>query len=223
MDRSILTSSPIFRGFDGVRIEEILSNINHQVKKYNPGTVVAISGEQVQSLRIVISGVVKGEMTDSSGRVLKIENIPAPGALAPAFLFGAANTFPVDVVALEPSELLIIEKGEFIRMLSLYPNLLENYLDMICSRSQFLSEKIRFFTFKTIRARIADYLLGVSASGKDNIKLKITQHEMSELFGVARPSVARAMKELEDAGIIKADRKDIMILDREGLINIARD
>ncbi len=62
---------------------------------------------------IVISGIVKGEMVDETGKVIKIEDIPAPGALATAFLFGNRNRFPVNVVALSDGELLIIEKAVF--------------------------------------------------------------------------------------------------------------
>ena len=58
---------------------------------------------------IVIGGTVKGEMVDYSGRVIKIEDIPAPGALASAFIFGSRNRFPVNVVALTDTSLMIIE------------------------------------------------------------------------------------------------------------------
>jgi len=41
---------------------------------------------------LVIDGKTKGEMIDYSGRIIKIEDIPAPGALAPGFIFGKRRT-----------------------------------------------------------------------------------------------------------------------------------
>ena len=64
------------------------------------GSIISQSGEQVNSLVVIVEGVVKGEMVDYSGRVIKIEDIPAPGALAPAFMFGNRNRFPVNVLQL---------------------------------------------------------------------------------------------------------------------------
>ena len=54
---------------------------------------------------IVFNGVVKGEMVDYAGRVIKIEDIPAPGALASAFMFGSNNRFPVNVICISDTEI----------------------------------------------------------------------------------------------------------------------
>ena len=66
---------------------------------------------------IVTSGTVKGEMVDYAGRVIKIEDIPAPGALATAFIFGNKNRFPVNVAAISDGEIMSIEKPDFLKLL----------------------------------------------------------------------------------------------------------
>ena len=87
MDYSVLSLAPLFRGLASDEIAKILSSIPHHIKKYKAGSLISQSGEPVNSLMVVINGVVKGEMVDYAGRVIKIEDIPAPGALASAFLF----------------------------------------------------------------------------------------------------------------------------------------
>ena len=148
MNYEILSHSPIFRGVDADSIRQVFQSINFRVRKYRAGSVIAISGEEVTSLHIVLSGLVKGEMVDYTGRTLKIEDIGAPRALAPAFLFGSGNRFPVNVTAVTESEILVIDKNDFVKMLSDNTILLTNYLVTISNRSQFLSDKIKFFTFK---------------------------------------------------------------------------
>ena len=52
---------------------------------------------------------------------------------------------------------------------------------------------------------------------KDNMKsieLPLSQKELAEFFGVARPSLARALGELEKEGIIEVKRREIKIIDR---------
>ncbi len=93
MDYSLLANAPLFRSLAPGDIETLLAGVPHRTRRFNSGTLIAQSGEVVDSLRIVISGVVKGEMVDYAGRVIKIEDIPAPGALASAFLFGRKTGF----------------------------------------------------------------------------------------------------------------------------------
>lgn len=223
MDYSLLASSPLFRGLTSVEIETLLSQVPHRTKKFQTGFLIAISGEPVNSLLIVISGTVKGEMVDYAGRTIKIEDIPAPGALAAAFMFGNRNRFPVNVVAITDGELLLIEKPDFLKLLMKKDFLLINFLDMISIRSQFLSEKIKFLNFKTIKGKLAHFILQKAGKELTTITLDMTQNDLADYFGVARPSVARAIKELEEENYLEAKVKKIKILDKEGLARLTID
>jgi len=183
--------------------------------------VIALSGDEVTSLQIVAKGLVKGEMVDYSGRVLKIEDIAAPRALAPAFLFGSDNRYPVNVTAVTESILLIIGKRDFVSLLCCNETILTNYLDMISSRSQFLSERIRFITFRTIKGKLANYLLEHTTVENPYIRLNLTQQELSDFFGVARPSLARAIREMEEGGVIESSGKEFRVTDRPTLLSVA--
>jgi CRP/FNR family transcriptional regulator, dissimilatory nitrate respiration regulator len=217
MDYGVLLGSPIFRGIDLTVLELLIMNINYRVKSYQAEAVIALRGEEVNSLIIVLSGLVRGEMVDLSGRVLKIEDIPVSRVLAPAFIFGSSNRYPVNVIAVNDSELLIIDKRDFVQLLRSNDKVLINYLDTISNRSQFLSDKIRFLTFKTIKAKLAHYILEEAGTRLYKIRLGKTQKELSDYFGIARPSLARTLRELDDEGYIIAEGKNITIVNREGL------
>jgi CRP/FNR family transcriptional regulator, dissimilatory nitrate respiration regulator len=223
MDFNQLLQAPLFRGLSINEIEKVMTGIPKKIRKYKAGAFIAYSGEKVNSMMIVLNGTVKGEMVDYSGRVIKIEDIPAPGALAAAFLFGSRNNFPVNVITISETELLIIEKSEFLKMLMSNDMILANFLDMISNRSQFLSEKIKFLNFKTIKGKLAQFLL--QRAGKDLISfsLNMTQADLADFFGVARPSVARALGEMEEEGLIKASGKNITIRDKMKLKQLTSD
>jgi CRP-like cAMP-binding protein len=172
---------------------------------------------------IVITGTVKGEMVDYAGRVIKIEDIPAPGAIASAFIFGSRNRFPVNVIAISDGELLLIEKQYFLELLMRNDIILVNFLDIISNRSQFLSEKIKFLNFKTIKGKLAYYLLQKAGKERSSVVLDMTQNELADFFGVARPSVGRVLGELEEEGYIEAKGKNIKIIDKEGLADLIID
>jgi CRP-like cAMP-binding protein len=220
MDYSVFLKAPLFSGMTLAEIVPVVSVTPYRVRKYKPGTMISHSGDPVNAFLMVIDGTVKGEMVDFSGRVIKIEDIPASGALASAFIFGGRNKFPVNVVAITDTSLMIIEKADFVRFLKSNDKLLTNFLDMISNRSQFLTEKIKFLNFKTIRGKFAQYILQVAGPDKSDIKLAMTQNALAEYFGVARPSIARVIGEMENEGIIITKGKLLKILDKKRLTEL---
>jgi CRP-like cAMP-binding protein len=223
MDFAILSRSPLFKGIDSDEITGIMSGIPARIRRFPAGTMIYSSGDVVNALAIVVSGFVKGEMIDFTGRVIKIEDIQAPGVIAPAFMFGNRNRFPVNVVAVPDTELLIIDKNDFLNLLKYDTRILINFLDLISNRSQFLSEKIKFLNFKTIKSKLAHYILGLAPDGKNVVKLDRTQNDLADYFGVARPSIARSLSEMEDIGFIKTNGKTITILNRRDLAALTAD
>lgn len=223
MDIKLLERSPLFINMKSEEIEKVLSSVPYRVKKFPSGSLVAQCGDEVRSLMMIIQGVVKGEMIDFSGKVVKIENIHAPGALASAFLFGNKNLFPVNVVTITDTDILIIEKQNLLRLLMKQDRILINFLNMISNRSQFLSEKIMFLSFKTIKGKLAQFILERTGKDRSDVELELTRNDIADFFGVARPSVSRALKNMEDEGLIEVHGKNIKITDRKRLSEINED
>jgi len=221
MDYSILLKSPLFSGMDLEEIRSVLGSTHYRLKSYNADDLVSQSGTPVKSFMMVIEGVVKGEMIDFTGRVIKIEDIPAPGALASAFIFGSKNLFPVSVTAVSDARIMIIEKPDFLAFLRENERILLNFLDIISNRSQFLSEKIKFLNFKTIKGKLAQYILQKAGRDSNEFVFDLTQTDLAEFFGVTRPSIARVIAELEEKGLVLIKGKSVKILDKEGLSYLA--
>lgn len=218
-----ITTSPIFRGLTESGIGELLGSTPHSVRSYSKGQTIAQRGDEVKNLCIIVEGSVKGEMVDFSGKILKIEEMHAPMPIAHAFLFGENNRFPVDVIALEDCKILYIPKPEFLRLMQRDSLVLSNYLNSISNRAQFLSNKLWFLSFKTIKEKIAHYLLNLSKSDvRTTIILPKSHQELAEFFGVTRPALARVLAEMQDEGIIHINRREITILNRSKLLEMIR-
>lgn len=219
----IISNSPFFKGLTPKDVEIILSKISHSVKSFSKGQTIAQREEEVKNLCIVLAGTVKGEMVDFSGKILKIEEMTAPQPIAHAFLFGERNRYPVDVIALEDCKILFIPKPDVVRMLQQSDVILRNYLNAISNRAQFLSNKLWFLSFRTIKEKVAHYLLNLSRSeSKTTIILPKSHQELAEFFGVTRPSLARVFAEMQDEGIIAVDRREIAIINRNKLLEMIK-
>lgn len=213
----ILAQCPLFHRLNHKRIDELLSQTFHKVKTIDKNETIAYSGDICNRMLILIDGSVRGEMTDFSGKIIKIEDIAAPRPLAPAFLFGVNNTFPVNIVTNTTVTYLEILRDDFLSLMQQDSNILQNYLNLISNRAQFLSDKIRFLNFKTIKGKFAMFLLQHTQKGETILNMPLSQEQLAEMFGVTRPALARVIGDLETENIIKVDRKLIQILDRKAL------
>lgn len=213
----LLTLCPVFRGISETEAEKLLKQIHFQVKKFAKDEIVVVAGERVTSLNIVIAGSVRGEMIDYSGKTIKIEDVEAPKPLAAAFLFGQENKFPVTVTANQNSQILSIPVAEFLKLLQLNSFLLRNYLNSISSRAQFLSQKLHFLSFKTIKGKIAHFLLQQAGDKFHSVELNNTQQQLADLFGVTRPSLARVFGEMQKEGLISISAKTVTLPDKAKL------
>ena len=211
----ILCQSPIFRGISPEGLRELFSQIHCQVKTYQKNDLIVVGGEICDRLLIIQEGSVKAEMNDYSGKTIKIEDMSAPWPLATAFLFGKENRFPVTVSATSDVEMVSIPKPEFVKLLQMSSLILNNYLNTISTLAQFLSQKLKFLSFKTIRQKIAHYLLEKAGDRLQTVEVPQSQEQLAEMFGVTRPSLARTLGEMVQEGLIETQRRAIKILDKE--------
>lgn len=218
-----IVNCPLFRGLNEDEIKALLEISLHQLKKYKKDDVIAISNEKIISQLSVIEGSVRGEMIDYSGKIIKIEDIEAPRPLAPAFLFGKNNKYPVNIVANKDVVILSFPKSSFVKLLQHEEKVLHNYLDIISNRAQFLSSKIKLLSFQTIKGKMAQYILQImKKTNNSEIVLPKSQSQLAEMFGVTRPSLGRAIREMDSEGIVKATGKQIVILDKQKLLSLLK-
>lgn len=213
----VLKDSALFKGLDHFEVDLLINNTLHQVKQFSNKEVLAFCGEKVEKAMILLEGKLQGEMIDLAGNSLKIEDIEPPQMVAAAFLYGPESVFPVNLSALTDGKILIIYKKDFTQMLSGDQRVLNNYLNIISGKAQFLSRKITFLSFKTIREKIAYYLVQNLKSGSQIIMMDQSQKGLAEMLGVARPSLARTISEMESDRVISWKRNQVEIVNLQSL------
>ena len=221
MDIKDLSRCLLFSGLRPDELEQLLSSVQTQERIFEKGDIIAMQDEVCNRLIILTKGSVTAEMNAPSGKVIKVEDIFAPQTPAVLFLFGNKNKFPVQIMARENTETLIVYKDSILKMLSLNQKLLKNYLDISANYASVLAEKLYIMSFRTIRQKLAMYILKLAAD-KSVAKLDKSQDALAEYFGVSRPSLSRELKNMQDDGLISANRRQIQVLDREKLLRLIR-
>jgi len=218
----ILSFSPLFRGITGEKLQKLFNKVDFKQIIKNKGEVLVTMGDFCADLMILVQGSVKAEMIDVTGKTIKIEDISAPKPFAAAFLFANQNRIPVNVTALELTEVFILDKKNVLMVMQKEALFLTNYLSMVCNKAQFLTGKLEFLSFKTIREKLANYLLSNMEPGTNRVVLSKSQEELADYFGVARQSLLRLLKEFQSNGLIHFKRRNIDIIDKDGLIKVLK-
>lgn len=217
----ILLNTPLFRGISAEVLQADFNEVTIHEKSYRKGEILAHQGDLCNRLIIVLKGSVRGEMIDYSGRLIKVEDIVAPRALAPLFLFGEQNRFPVEVTANESTEVIEIPKAHVLALFRKNEKFLENYMTISANYARTLSDKLFFMSFKSIRQKLASYFLRLSKQQQQlTVVVDRSQQELSDYFGVSRPSLARELSRMQEDGLIEVDRKQITLLRKDDLVRL---
>lgn len=202
--------------------DAFLAGFDYTIRNYVKDEIVFRQKEVCRYLYVLLEGEVKAEMTDGSGAVLRIETIKAPRALASAFLFAEDNRFPVTAITLDEAEVFVATKESVFHQLGKNEVFLRNFLAVNANRTTFLTGRLQFLSFKTIREKLIRYLLGLESPDGRRVMLDRSQQELAEFFGVTRPALAKVLYELADEGLITVERREVTILNREVLFSLVR-
>lgn len=207
----ILLRCPLFIGLGEDELELLLDGVEYKLLKFAKDDILANQNEICNRLIVLLTGSVKAQMIDDTGKIMKMEDLYAPSPLAPLYLFGERNRFPVEVQANEAVEVIIFSQETILQLFQSHRKVLLNYLNLNAMYATRMSDKLNTLSFKTIRQKIANYLLKLPA--KDGVvTLDRSQNSLAEYFGVTRPSLSRELANMQADGLIEMDRKQVRIL-----------
>lgn len=188
-----------------------------KIFSFSKGEAIFFRGEEVKGLNILQEGIVVAEMLKENGEVHQIEEIQGEGFLATAFIFGEQPYYPVDLRAKTNCIVSYIPKEKVMQAFQDSPEMLELFIEDISNKAQFLSNRLwSEFQYKSIGSKLNHYLLSCEKEGLCVFDRSLK--ELSELFGVTRPSLSRVLGQYVDEGILKRKaRNTYEILKREAL------
>jgi len=201
---------------------ELLNGKPFQRRSFEKNIIVVSEGEECNNLLVIVEGSVRGEMTDENNKILKIEDIYPPRPIAPAFIFGKKCFYPVSIITNENSVIYFFPKNTIVKIMQENEQVLFNYLNIISDRAQFLSDKIKFLQFNTIKFKILKYIFDYTGGRQTNVFLPVSQTKLAEQFGITRPSLSRVMNELEREGFFKICRNQLIDINHEKIFKVVK-
>ncbi|KAB2826728.1 MAG: Crp/Fnr family transcriptional regulator [Bacteroidales bacterium] len=213
MKKRDLNACPICHNLNIDDEEAFLDDLKCTFRVYAKNDLIIQQGQLCEAFYMLTIGSVRTEMVSENGNIMGIETIEAPKPIAAALLFSDNNRFQFNVIALDDVEIIVIPKSEIMRMMMTNPDFMQNYLAHNANRTQVLTSRLQLLSIKTIKGKLAHYLLEQAKNTDKPFTVSKTQSELAEFFSVARPSLARSLSEMVQDGIISIHRKVYTIID----------
>ncbi|GIK27295.1 MAG: Crp/Fnr family transcriptional regulator [Chloroflexota bacterium] len=186
-------------------------------RRYAPGQIIFLEGEQSQSLWFVLDGRVKIIKQSESGRVQGLCMMDRGKCFGSCPLFSMSHN-PATAEALDNVTLCVIPADTVASLTKRDPKLVRVLTHIYSQRLQHLARVSEVLGAWTVGDRINDCLL-TYASHADGAEgcVALTHERLAALAGTVREVVTRHLKRLEHHGVIRSESGRITILNRDAL------
>jgi len=202
-----------------------------RVKKLRAREELFHKGDPGSQVYLISKGRLKVITTSAEGDDV-VFSIMAPGEVFGELALLCSGRRTATVTAIEASELIVLDRREFLPFLRAHPEAAIRLLEVLAYRCLRISELLEDTTFLNLPARLAKKLVslsrvhGLQTPEGIRIDLKLSQAEIGDLVATTRESVNKQMKTWSEEGLVSMKRGIVTIHrvdDLEALAGFAGD
>ena len=197
-------------------------NENRYEAIFKPGEILVKQGSPTSNALFLASGIAKTYIEGGMGKNL-IMNIIQPGKLimGPGAYVNSRHSFTVS--ALTRVHACFISFDIFKQIVRDNSRFAESVLEDLSLKSLTMHTRMVNLTQKKMPGRLAEVLIYFADEifKSNEYEMILSRQELGEMTNMAKESVVRILKELEELGVVSSDSSKIKILDKEKLIQIS--
>lgn len=223
--REQLLKVPLFQGIDSEELSLMLGCIKPKIARFKKNECLAIAGNHFSGMGLILSGKVSIIKENVAGDRV-IMTILGPGEIFGEMVaFSKQRVWPATVIAEEESQIIFISSDKIVgncgRQCGSHRQLIINMLRTISDKALFLNRKLEYLTIKTLRGKIATFLLEqYQKTGQMTFMLEMNRDQLADFLNVSRPSLSREMGRMKAEQLIDFHRSSVRINSLEKLIAI---
>jgi CRP-like cAMP-binding protein len=178
------------------------------------GEILFFEGEPGEWMYSIHSGLIKVFKTSSDGREQVLRLFHAGESFNEVPMFdGGLN--PASAMAMEESIVYGLSRQDIQALLVENLVFARSVIQVLASRLRNLVGLVEDLSFRHVKSRVARVLLTNSAQLVTGTPHRLTQQDLAAIVGTAREVVGRALKALEQEGMLHLDQGRITILDQQ--------
>ena len=216
---TILRRSALFGELESVELERVAQLA--RTRSVGKDSVIFMQGDPGDALYGIARGKVLISLSTPEGKEFSLNLLEAGDVFGEiALLDGHPRT--ANARTLEETQLVVIQRANFTRLVEQHPNVALHLLRLLCGRLRWSAQLIEEFSLLSVPARLARRLLTLGQllgrPGHDGgTVLGIAQAELAQFLGVSRQVVNQHLQEWRRQGWIALGRGKVILLDPDAL------
>lgn len=215
---AVLSSSPLFRDLSEEQLRRFLSSPNLSISNYKKNSFIAIAGEPMEGIGILLKGHAHLTRENVLGQRTIMTDLTPSAMFGEAILFTDMPNWPATIQTTLDSTVLFLPKSAFTTSFNncdaCQLQILTNLLHDMSEKALALTRKVHYLSLKGMRERIFAYFDDLYTYQKQNpIRLPHNRQEMADVLNVSRTSLSRELGRLQDEKIIEFEGKKVKLLD----------
>lgn len=220
---NFLRNVPIFNELSDQELEKIAALGVR--KKYKKGSIILLEEETGAALFVIVSGKVKIVRMDDDGREVILSILGESDFFGEmAILDGLTRS--ASVVATSKSELFMIHRRDFLKLLNDYPMVAIALLRELTGRLRKADSQIKSLSLKDAAGRVANVVLqladeiGMFRKGRVEIDELPLQQDLANMAGTSRETISRMIHKFIKKGYLQMQGNKLIINDYESFKNL---
>lgn len=180
--------------------------------------IVYLPGDPADSIYLLKQGRVRISRLSEDGKQMTLSLMEPGSIFGELALLDDQSEQDSIAEALEDTILCIIRKVDFEKFLEMHPTLNLKVTKLIGFRLRQVTNQMESLIFKSAEQRLADLLQRLSrdypkvVSDGVMINLNVTHRELGELTNIARQTVTELLQRLVEKGIIRFEKRRIVVI-----------
>lgn len=215
----------LFKGLDHDVFSQYCSKTSIRIAW--KGEIIENEGDECKHIGVLLQGKLALQKYASSGEFATIALMEEGEMYGEDLLFGSNNLYTVTIEAVANSRILYIPRTVMIPMLRKNYFLTQNFVRLLSDKVNTQNERITLLSQKTLRQKIAFYLLEQYKKQTHHsktsrrrlqddsgyVELPVSKEIISKLLAMPRPSFSRELINMEKDGLIQVEGRNIRILE----------
>jgi CRP-like cAMP-binding protein len=218
----VIANLPMFRQAPRQSLAELARHAHSQ--QVHRGAAVCRRGDPMPGFYAVAYGMVKLALRTDAGEEKVLRLVGAGETFGEAVMF-LEKPCPVDAIALADTLLVVLPAEPVFALLERDPRFARSLIASLSQRMHGLVADVEASALRGGLQRVAAYLdahAELCEDGAALVRLPTTKTVIASHLGITKETFSRLLRELAQLGLIAVARREIALLDRSGLAELAR-
>jgi len=213
-----LRRSRMFADLGTEDIEAVADGCSTRVLR--KGEMLFHEGDKSEGFYVIQTGSISVYRLTPDGREQIICVFRAPESFAEVTL-ATVESYPANAVALESSQIILVQKARFRELIQRKPELSLHMLASMSLHLKHLVQSLQDIKGRQIEFRLADWLItkspGGANGGPSTFELPVSKKNLAGQLGVTSETLSRTFARFRREGLLTVDRGTISIVNEAGL------